>query len=50
MILLYLVALSTTDQYLYIAGNWVELKKTYRWTFDSKKKKKKRMITFRITP
>ena len=27
MILLYLVALSTTDQYLYIAGNWVELKK-----------------------
>lgn len=38
MILLYLVALSTTDQYLYIAGNWVEFKKkTYRWTFDSLK-------------
>ena len=33
MILLYLVALSTTDQYLYIAGNWVELKKNLSLDF-----------------
>lgn len=33
MILLYLVALSTTDQYLYIAGNWEELKKNLSLDF-----------------